>query len=32
MSSFAILVGAEVNSVIVDLARQDLEPAAHGQV
>ena len=32
MSSFAILVGAEVNSVIADLARQDLEDAAQGQV
>jgi membrane protein len=32
MSSLAILVGAEVNSVIADLARQDLEDAARGQV
>jgi membrane protein len=31
MSSLAILVGAEVNSVITDLARQDLEDAVQGQ-
>ncbi len=32
MSSFAILVGAEVNSVIADLARQDFEDPAQGHV